>query len=1456
MSFSSPRSTAALLIGAALGVLASAAHGQDAPFKRDDRGPIDLRKQKTLYVVPYAHLDTQWRWSYPQVMREFLADTLYKNFDLIEKYPNYVFNFSGSRRYEMMREYYPQDWDRLKAYIKAGRWFPCGSSVDEGDANVPSTEAMVRHVLYGNHYFRREFGVASDEFMLPDCFGFPASLPTILVHCGIKGFSTQKLTWGSAVGIPFKVGNWIGPDGAMLPAALDPGSYGGGVKEDMSQNKTWLTRIERTGAQSGIFADYHYYGTGDRGGSPDEESVKWMEKSIAGKGPLRVVSANAEQMFLDLPAAETAKLPQFKGDLLLVEHSSGSISSQAYMKRWNRKTELLADAAERSAVAAAWLGGAAYPVKKIYDAWDLALGTQMHDMLPGTSIPKAYEYCWNDFLLAANQFEAVEKDSVRAVISALDTQTRAGGVPLVVYNPLSTVREDVVEASLPGTDAAAGIQVFGPDGKETPAQVTHFADGKLSFIFLANVAPVSFTSYEAVVVPASKATAAGTALKATNRSLENARYRVTLNDGGDVSSIMDKAAKRELLAAPMRLEFHQENPEQFPAWNMDWADRQKPARGYVDGPAAIRVVEEGPVRVTLEVARQADGSRFVSRISLGAGAAGEAVEFHDKIDWGTREACLKAALSLTVSNPLAAYDDKVGAVMRGNNEPKKYEVPQHEWLDLSDKGGAYGVSVLNDSKFGSDKPNDHTVRLTLLYTPGVRGEYQDEASQDFGRHDIAYAVAGHPGSWQEGGTVTRARRFNQPLRAFVSAAHPGALDRAFSLASLDNPQVEIIAIKKAEDSDETIVRVRETSGKGAQRARIKFAAPVLAARAVDGQERPIQGAASVDLAGGQLSVQVPNSGLATYAVKLAPSRTRVEAVAATPVTLPFDADVVSTRANRADGDFDGEGRSYPAELLAPTIVSEGVSFKMGALADGQKNALTCRGQTVELPAGEYNQIVLLAAAANGDKTVEFKVQGAETKSTMLAVQDWSGYIGQWDNRIWKGTVPELTYSWSNALDGLVPGFVKPATVAWYASHRNLRGGDDFYQYCYLFKYTLDLPKGAKSLVLPNDPLVHVFAVSVTKSGSPAAEPAVPLFDTLADHVADSSATFQPAAGTFRDSMSVTVVPPLYWHGKGLHYTLDGSEPTMSSPSCNGQIVLHASATVKVRSFLPGETAGSAVSSARYEVNDTTAPTVVSAAAISIFPSAEATFSEAVEKTSAETAGNYRFEPADVTIQSVKANADGKGVTLALNAPLPANSTHRLVVNGVRDLSPAGNAVARGAATVVLSQPAFYLKDNVVCDGQSGRDIPVDGLPLGAKDPWTLNFFTRMDKQPANRTLLAGFGVVADEEGKARYMTKFANGMHFWSSGQDADTNAQFDLGRWQMVSVTFDGRKVSIYKNGKEVGDDNLHLKADEESVIHIAPLDPWDHQERFKGEIQGLSIWKASLSAEALAGLMASMPH
>lgn len=1065
-----------LALGAVL--LLSAARGV-----AQTNAPLDLSHQPTLFEVGYSHLDTEWRWSYPQVISEFIPNTVTENLPLFEKYPDYVFNWTGANRYRLLKEYYPADFEKVRQAVAAGHWWPAGSSWEENDVNVPSSESLIRQLLFGHEFFKREFGTESDEFMLPDCFGFPASLPSVLAHCGIRGFSTQKLTWGSAVGIPFNVGEWVGPDGNSVIAALNPGSYTSRVKDDPGHSETWLKRIEADGQKSGVYADYAYFGVGDRGGAPDENSVRLVTQAAAEHGPVRVICARANEMFDDITDTEKAHLPKYKGDLLLTQHSAGSITSEAYMKRWNRENERLADAAERASVAAWLLGAAPYPREKLNRAWELVLACQFHDMLPGTSLPKVYQYAWNDEIIAMNSFAEVLRDAVGAVATGLDT--RADGMPLVVYNPLSIAREDVAEAevNLPG---AAGVQVFDGDGKPVPTQLLSNNGEKCHFLFLAKVPSVGFAVFS--VKPTEAAGANNSALKVGDRFLENSRYRVTLDDSGDIASIFDKAAGRELLSAPARLDFLSESPKQYPAWNMDWDDQQKPPRGYVDGRPKIRVVENGPVRVALRVERRAEGSTFVQTIRLAAGDAGDRVEIANAIDWQSKGCALKADFPLTVANPEATYNWDLGKVERGNDDPKKYEVPSHQWFDLTDKSGAYGVSILTGAKYGSDKPADNDVRLTLLYTPDVSKvkSFQEQRWQDWGRHSFVYGIYGHAGGWRKGGSDWQALRLEQPLLAFTTAPHAGKLGRRFSLLKVNSEAVAVRAVKLAEDSDQVIVRLQELNGRLENSVRVS-AKGLKRAAEVNGFEtflKPIRtwfglrlNFTPYQLRSLALTLKLP--------VKLSPP-------VSTPVALPYNLDAFGHRGAKADGDFDGHGATIPAEMIGDTVTTEGVQFHIGPRASGQANAVKCAGQTVALPDGKFNRLYLLAAAVNGDADGEFSVGD---RATTLHVQDWTGFIGSWDNRVFAGEVPALTYSVDNPLLRIDPGFIKRDPLAWFCDHRRLPDGTDaIYSYSYLFKYTLDIPAGAKTLTLPDNPNLRIVAATAAWDGHDATQPAHPLYD--------------------------------------------------------------------------------------------------------------------------------------------------------------------------------------------------------------------------------------------------------------------------------------------------------------------------------------------------------------------------
>lgn len=1155
----------------------------------------NLTKQPTLYVVGYAHLDTEWRWEYPQVIDEYLKNTMEENFALFQKYPHYIFNFSGANRYRMMKEYYPADFAKVKQYVATGQWFPAGSSMEEGDVNAPSAEAIIRQILYGNEWFRKEFGKSSEEYMLPDCFGFPASLPTILASSGVKGFSTQKLTWGSSAnqggpdyaertpeGTPFNVGVWVGPDGESVLAGLNPGSYSGGIYTDLSkplppmppdqaltdaeqklhdlegrlrkaftsgQNLSqkdlqtyrtlenqidamrkarqdeelnryqgdWAARVENNGKVTGVYTDYHYFGTGDIGGAPDEESVKRLEAIVikgevgmppadyiefgrhekeqfpgvqVGEGPVNVISSTADQMFKDITPSEEAMLPEYTGEMELTNHSAGSLTSQAYQKRWIRKEELLADAAEKSSVAAQWLGGRTYPLGRLNDAWTLAMAAHFHDLAAGTATPKAYEFAWNDDVIAMNQFADVLGDATQAVAAAMNTETP--GTPIVVFNPLNIARQDVVEAtvSFPGGTPST-VTVTGPDGKVVPAQISN---GKV--IFVANAPSVGYAVYS---VHAGGADERST-LHVTGHSLENAYYRVTVNGDGDISSVYDKQIHKELLSAPMRLAISYDNPEQWPAWNMDWDQEQAAPKAYVQGPAAMRIVENGPARVALEVSRQTDGSKFVQTIMLSAGDAGKRVEIANKIDWNTRESNLKAVFPFTAENRRATYNLGIGTIQRPNAHPKKFEVLSHQWIDLTDQSGAWGATILTDCKNGSDKPNDNTIRLTLMRTPGVRGGYQDQATQDLGHHEFIYGLAGHADGWRTGETDWQGQRLNDPLIAFETTKHVGALGREFSLVKVSNPRVRIMALKGAEESHEVVLRMVEMDGQPESDVRVSFAAPIKTAREVNGQEQPVGPATIRD---GELVTSFTAYQPRTFALTLAPGKARVEPVRSEPVALHYDLATASDAGAQVTGGMDGKGDTLPAEMLPGKIEFNGVTFDMGPAKTGAANAVVADGQTIELPKGDFNRVYVLAAAVDGDQQASFKAGNGEHT---LRVEDWGGFIGQWDDRQWESKTetvaarpgrPAHTETDDYAtMTGIRPGYIKRASLAWFSDHHHDATGKNVaYSYSYLFGYSMELPRGAHTLTLPKNDKVRILAVSVADE-NPSVSAAQPLYDTL------------------------------------------------------------------------------------------------------------------------------------------------------------------------------------------------------------------------------------------------------------------------------------------------------------------------------------------------------------------------
>ncbi len=1010
-----------------------------------------MGKEKHVHTIATAHLDTVWNWDFERTVKNYIPQTLNWNFHLFEKYPDYVFNFEGAYRYELMEEYYPEQFEKLKKYVAEGRWYPCGAGWENGDVNVPSPEALFRNFLLGNEYFNKKFGMRSRDVFLPDCFGFGYALPSIARHSNLYGFTTQKLTWGSAYGQPFDIGKWYGPDGKYIIASIKMHNYVA-ILTNLHKRKAIKEKLAENEAYGMNFTEI-FHGIGDRGGGPLPISVASLRRNTEknGKSDITVHSSPSDKVFkhimTEMSEADRDKMPSWNNELLLTDHGTAGYTSRALSKRWNRRGEELADMAERSAVTADWLVVEKYPQKELNTAWKRIINHQFHDDLPGTSVQRAYLRSWNDYGLSMNQFAHEYEKSVSAVSSMLDTLF-CKGIPVVVNNPMECNRKSCVTAALDGE--FRNITVCNSEGKEIPSQISAVCKGKTTIVFVADMPPHSYCVFD--VTESESSSGVETNLKVTAKSLENERYTVTLNENGDIGSIYDKEIGKELLSSPIVLGIFDNyvGGWLYPAWEIKYNQSMR-MQDRIAQFVESKIIEEGPARCTIQVVQKCDDSVFTNNISLSAGS--DMVEVQCEFDWNSQRTLCKNVFSFTVSNEEATFDLGLGAINRGNATHEVYEVPAQKWVDITDKNGEFGVSVISDCKYGWDKFADNSLRMTVIHTPLNNSRPASvQSMMDLGLNRYGYAICAHNGD-----DITRvqaaAREFNSPLAAFVADKHQGILGRSYSFTDISDNGIIIRAIKKAENSDEIVVRVNEGNNEYHSNVKLSLGNGIASAREIYASEEHIGDAAVKD---GSLVFDMNPYEIKSFALTLISPKKKGETVPCLFVELPLNTKAFSPNESRVSNGIYGKNYTIPSELVPDTIRSGGVNF---ALNKGVYDSLLADGQTIALDGG-YNKLAILCASLDGDKEYSFDVDG---KTVNVKVADIEERPFAWDLYGMKRTAK-----------------IKTDVLGWECTHTHSSSGDDYAHQLFFFKYEIET-NGAKSIRLPRDKNLFILAATQVRT---------------------------------------------------------------------------------------------------------------------------------------------------------------------------------------------------------------------------------------------------------------------------------------------------------------------------------------------------------------------------------------
>ena len=719
--------------------------------------PIDV----TLHAIGHAHMDIAYLWPIDQI-RQKNARTYSNVLRMMDQYPDYRFSHSQPQLYAYTEADRPEIFEAIRARVADGRWEPMGGMWVEPDTNLPGAEALVRQLMLGRRWFRERFGVGAETpvLWLPDTFGLSWCLPQLAVQAGLRWMCVNKASWNQYNQLPASTLWWEGIDGTRIltqflttPREVQHLPFPTNYKSDLTAAEvtgTWTASTAKERVRDLPIA----FGYGDGGGGPTGELIRrarvWREMPGAPEVRLSTVRDCMEAI-----EAQAQTVPVWADELYLEGHR-GTLTSQGWIKRANRKAEVALHDAE-------FLLAATGTEADLREAWERLCLNQFHDILPGTSVPEVFADARADYARIA---EIVDEALARCRLPG-------GGLSVANCTPVGGPRL----VTLPPGTAVAHAQ-------DTP-------DGPL---ILMDCAPYSLTP-PAPLPPPERLDCR---LNATGAVLQNRHLRLELDARGRLTRLHDRDHDREVLAPGRignQLQAFEDRPLSWDAWDIDsfFEDRGEVVTGLV----SMSLEEEGPLRAALRLEWQYRASTIRQRIMVYAGS--RRVDFETEVDWQESHVLLKAAFPVNVFSPSATYEIQWGAIGRRTHrntswDYAKFEVPAQRWADLSESD--WGVALLNDCKYGYDVRGD-TMRLTL-----IKSATSPDPRADRGLHRFTYALLPHAGRWEravgpEAWLLNDACRVVEGRgdgRAFVEADRPGAI---------------VETVKPAEDGDGVVVRLYE-----------------------------------------------------------------------------------------------------------------------------------------------------------------------------------------------------------------------------------------------------------------------------------------------------------------------------------------------------------------------------------------------------------------------------------------------------------------------------------------------------------------------------------------------------------------------------------------------------------------------------------------------------------------------
>lgn len=757
-------------------------------------------------VIGHSHMDTAWLWPVDETIRK-CARTYANAVRLMNEYPEYRFFQSSAYHTEMIRRHYPELFDKMREKIATGQYEPGGAVWVECDCNMVSGESLVRQFLWGQKYNQKHFGLRSNNFWLPDTFGYNAAIPQIMRGSGVRYFFTTKLSWNDTNIFPHDTFWWEGLDGSRVfthfnathcepaPETLLRYTVGNDDPTFMQESK------DKHVSRRKLIA----YGYGDGGGGPQFEHLELVRREHDLDGCPRTEHRSVGE-FAEEMERNAHDVPVHAGELYLELHR-GTLTNRHEIKRNNRKGEVALHDLEGLTVLDAIERDVPADDTAIRPLMETLLKNQFHDILPGSSISRVHE----ESIAEMHRMIAEAKQQQNAVMNAT-------GEGVTVYNPLGFARNDTIY--LPFAALAWG-QTF----ENVFGQTVTAIEG-------VSLAPMETrTLKDGDLHPAADAV-----FTVTDDGLETPFYHVLWDENGGFASLFDKRVRREVRSGlPLgTFVLAEDVPANWDNWDVDAdtvEDRFQPTAKLLSRTCVSVGSSQARFRCTYQLTTCSTLTQDVVFF-----ANRPEIVFETRMDWNDKHRFLKVAFDTDIHSRFASHEIQFGHIERqttrnGSREQAMFEVCNHKYTDLSES--RYGCAVLNDGKYGVSVRGG-SIRLSL-HKAGCR----PDATGDSGIHDVTYAFLPHTGALSAQTVTYPAYCLNEPVLTFQGTRR---LPEAPVTTDCDHIIIESVKPLHETAARALVVRLYECEG-AADHADLHFAPYIRSAALTDlleENEQPVE----------------------------------------------------------------------------------------------------------------------------------------------------------------------------------------------------------------------------------------------------------------------------------------------------------------------------------------------------------------------------------------------------------------------------------------------------------------------------------------------------------------------------------------------------------------------------------------------------------------------------------------